>query len=415
MRVMLAKAGSADPGRHDTRYVVLIMDGAAGWPLAELGGRTCLAAADTPNLDWIASRGTVGTAATVPAGMEPSSAAACMSIIGYDPRSYQMGRGAIEAASLDIEMGPDDVAFRCNLVTVIDGVMADYSAGHIPSSQSHEIVRRLKAVLDSDEVTLYPGLSYRHILKVSGHPDWADAVCTPPHDIHGKPVGDHTPKGPGAEALSMLMSESVEALAHDPLNRERLASGASPATTIWPFWPGKPPAHAPRFDELRQVRAALTSPVDLLNGLARIFSIDRLAIHGVTDGDDNDYAGQMEGALAALDDHDLVFVHVESPDEAAHAGDVSRKIAAIERIDRDMVLRLIEHSSRCPLRVLVLPDHPTPIELRTHIGEPVPFVAFGPGIAAGGSTGLDELTAAGSGLRFEATELLDRLIRADFA
>jgi 2,3-bisphosphoglycerate-independent phosphoglycerate mutase len=403
------------------RYVVLIMDGASGWPLADRGGKTCLAAAATPNLDRLAGGGTVGMAKTVPAGMEPSSAAACMSILGYDPAVWPMGRGAIEAASLGVEMGPDDVAFRCNLVTVVDGKMVDYSAGHIRSEQSHEIVARLKTALDSDEVELFPGLSYRHILLIRGHPDYAGALCTPPHDIPGKTIDAYTPRGPGAEILEMLMARSVEALAHDPANRARVGNGDLPATTIWPFWPGRPPADAPAFRDVFGASAAITSPVDLLNGLAGIFSIDPLSIAGVTDGDDNDYTAQVEGAIAALDDHDLVFVHVESPDEAGHSGDADRKIAAIEAIDRDIVGRLIQYAEGAGAapdgdgaRLLAMPDHPTPIELRTHVGELVPFVAFGPGIEANGCSRFDEAAASDTGLELDATSLVGKLLAPGF-
>lgn len=399
------------------KYVVLILDGAADRPLEELGGRTTLAAAATPELDRMAREGRVGMARTVPEGMEPSSAAACMSILGFDPARYPMGRGAIEAASLGIELGPSDVAFRCNLVTVEDGTMRDHSAGHIGNGDSHPIVQRLGSELGDEGTRFFEGLSYRHILRLSG-PEAArtlEAVCTPPHDIIGRPVAGHLPAGPGSERLLDLMERSKSILAADPVNARRAARGESRATQIWLFWGGARPEGLPSFTETHGLRAAITSAVDLLGGLADLLGIDRLDVAGVTDGQDNDYAAQAEGAIASLVDHDLVVVHVEAPDEAGHAGDAAAKIAAIEAIDREMVSRLRAEQERRGasgdgLRILAMPDHPTPIELRTHSSEPVPFVMHGPRIAGDAAERYDEDAASGTGLDVDGWGLLARLI-----
>jgi 2,3-bisphosphoglycerate-independent phosphoglycerate mutase len=370
------------------KYCIVIMDGASGWPLDELGGLTTLAAADTPNLDALAQEGMCGLARTVPPGTEPSSAAACMAILGYDPIANHIGRGAIEAASMGISLAPDEVALRMNLVNVTAGVMTSYACGHITTPESHAIVADLAAALTDETFTFHPGVAYRHILVVKGHPELMDLEYTPPHDISDKPVDGKLPSGPGAELLLDLMQRAKGVLAASPANRERSARGGLPATSIWPFWPGVTPKDVRSLEELHGVRVAMTSGVDLLNGLAVLMGIDRLDIPGVTDGADNDYAGQTEGGLAALSDHDLVVIHVESPDEEGHAGDAARKIAAIEAIDREVISRVRAHSGE--MRILVMPDHPTPILIKTHVAEAVPFVLAGPGVASTGVLRFDE-------------------------
>jgi len=378
------------------KHLILILDGAAGWPLEELGSQTTLGAAETPNLDALAAAGMVGLAQTVPPGTEPSSSAACTSILGYDPVADYVGRGAIEAASLGISLAPDEVALRMNLVHIADGVMASYSCGHIGSDESRPIVADLAAALGDETFRFYPGVAYRHILVVRGYPALLDLVYTPPHDISDQPAWGREPGGQGAEVLLDLMERARPVLASSAVNRARAARGELPATDIWPFWPGVAPRGLTPFAEKRGVSAALTSGVDLLNGLAVLVGIDRLDIPGVTDGSDNDYRGQIEGALVALEDHDLVVVHVESPDEEGHAGDVAGKIAAIEAIDREMVSVVRERLG--DIRVLAMPDHPTPVELKTHVGEPVPFVLAGPGIALNAGTEFVETAAAATGL-----------------
>lgn len=378
------------------RYCVIILDGAAGWPQPGLGGRTTLQAASTPNLDRLAREGLVGMAQTVPEGAEPSSSAACTSILGYDPVADYVGRGAIEAASMGIALTPDEVALRLNLVTLVDGVMASYAAGHIPTADSRALVTELAAHLDDDTFRLYPGIAYRHILVVKGHPELLDGRYTPPHDISDKPVDGRLPSGPGSELLLDYMERARPVIAASAVTARRAASGAAP-TDVWPFWPGVAPAELVPFAERRGgKRAALTSGVDLLNGLAVLFGIERLHIEGVTDGPDTDYAAQALGALEALREYDVVVVHVESPDEAGHAGDVEGKIAAVEAIDREVVSRIAR--SAPDLRVLAMPDHPTPVEIKTHVGEPVPFVLHGPGVEPNGATSYDEAAARATGL-----------------
>ncbi|PKQ15390.1 MAG: cofactor-independent phosphoglycerate mutase [Actinobacteria bacterium HGW-Actinobacteria-7] len=391
------------------KYVVVILDGASGWPLAELGGKTCLQAASTPHLDALAREGQVGLAQTVPVGAEPSSAAACTSILGYDPADDYVGRGAIEAASMGIELASDEVALRLNLVTIHEGVMTSYAAGHISTEESRAIVTHMATALDDETFRLYPGVAYRHILVVKGHPELLDLVYTPPHDISDKPIAGLLPSGPGEELLLEYMDRARPLLANIAVNTCRADLGALPATDVWPFWPGVRPSGMVPFAEKRGVDATMTSGVDLLNGLAVLAGIDRLQIPGVTDGPDTDYVAQAEGALASLADHDLVVIHVESPDEMGHAGDIAGKIAAIEAIDREIVSRIRRCSEE--LRILAMPDHATPIEIKTHVGEPVPFILWGPGIESNGARAYDQYWAARTRLVLDpGRQVMDQLL-----
>jgi 2,3-bisphosphoglycerate-independent phosphoglycerate mutase len=412
MEPRTARAAGRTSEERLLRYVVLIIDGASGWPVAIHGGRTSLEAARTPNLDGLARQGTVGVVSNVPAGLEASSAIACMSVMGFDPTLYYAGRGPIEAAAMGIRLGAGQVALRCNLVTVLDGRMASYSAGNISSAEAAELVAALQEGLGDERSKFSPGVGFRHILTVRDGEDLVATDFTPPHDIAGQPVSDNLPVGPGAAFALDLMERSKAILQGHPVNEGRLAAGRPPATQIWLFWPGMRPADMPAFADLHgRRRAALTSPVDLLKGLAMQTGVDFLAIPGVTDGPDNDYQGQMKTALAALADHDLVFVHVESPDEAGHAGDAQGKGTAIEKVDSLMVPQIVAAaataSAACStaaggatggLRVLVLPDHPTPLEIRTHVAEPVPFVMWGPGFSANGACAYTEQEARATGL-----------------
>ncbi len=400
------------------KYVVLIIDGASGWPTAANGGRTSLEAAHTPHLDRLAFEGRVGMAENIPEGMEASSAIACMSVMGFDPVRYYSGRGPIEAAAMGIELAPGQVALRCNLVTVLGGLMASYSAGNIPSSESKELIASLQAELGDERCSFYPGVSFRHIVTVHDGEDLLATTFTPPHDISGRAIDGSLPAGPGAALALDLMERSKAVLAGHPVNERRVASGKPPATQIWLFWPGARPAQMPAFPELYSGRkAALTSPVDLLKGLAVQTGVDFLPVPNVTDGPDNDYPGQMAAALAALADHDLVFVHVEVPDEAGHQGDAAGKVESIAKVDALMVPQVLEAAAGCGpvgevvsrsggLRLLVLPDHPTPLEIKTHVAEPVPFLMWGPGCAANGAAAYTEEEARATGFAVAPGHLL---------
>ena len=374
------------------KYCVLIIDGASGWPLPERGGKTCLELAHTLNLEAMAQAGFMGLVRTVPPGMEPSSACACMSALGYDPRVYYRGRSAIEAKSMGIPIDDGDAVFRCNLVAVRDGKMWSYSSGYISTHEAEPLISALNETLGSDKIHFYPGVSYRHICLLKGRGDTLLATCTPPHDIPDKPIDEFLPKGRGSDLLRDLMKRSEAVLRDHPINIERRSRGDIPATMIWLFWGSGKIPDMPPFKQVYGLRAAMTSGVDLLRGLARMVGMDRLDIPGVTGSLDNDYAAQAVGALNALDDHDLVVIHVEAPDEAAHAGAIDDKIEAIQRVDSEVVSRLRSWQSDS-LRVLIMPDHPTPIQTQTHVADPVPFMLWGPGFTANGAKKFTESEA----------------------
>ena len=379
------------------KYCILIVDGASGLPLPERGGKTCLELAHTPNLDTMVSEGVLGLVRTVPSGMEPGSAIACMSVLGYDPRVYYGGRASIEAKSMGIDIDAGDVVFRCNLVTVRDGKMLSHSAGYITTEEAHALIASLNEKIGSDKVRFYPGVSYRHLLKLKAAQETALATCTPPHDILDKPIADFLPHGPGSALLRDLMARSEEALRDHPVNVERVSRGEIAATQIWLAWGSGEAPDMPPYRQVYGLNAAMTAGVDLLRGLARMAGMTILDIDGVTDGLDNDCVAQATGALEALEKHDMVVIHIEAPDEAGHTGSIDEKVAAIEMIDREVVGRLGSWQKDA-LRVLIMPDHPTPIEARTHTDDPVPFLLWGPGFVSNGAKRFTEAEAGKTGL-----------------
>lgn len=379
------------------KYCVLILDGASGWLLPEYGGKTCLELAETPHLDALAREGEIGLTATVPTGMEPSSACACMSLLGYDPRIYYKGRAAIEAVGMGVPVAEDEVVFRCNLVSVENDRMRSYCAGHIGTDEAEQLIRVLNEKLGGGDINFYTGVSYRHLLKLKGHEDTIKAVCTPPHDIPHKSVAEFLPRGQGSRLLRQLMQASGVVLEKHPVSIKRRERGDIPANMIWLFWGSERIPDIPTFKQVYGLSAALTSAVDLLRGLGLMMGMDILEIAGVTDGLENDFRGQATGALKSLENHDLVVIHIEAPDEAGHAGSVDDKVEAIQRIDRDVVSRLCTFKPG-NLRLLVMPDHPTPIKIKTHIAEPVPFMLWGAGFSANGAERFTEAEAKRTGL-----------------
>ncbi len=391
------------------KHVILIMDGAAGYPISEREGKTSLELAHTPNLDALAKEGAVGLARTVPPGMEASSACACLSVLGYDPKVYYKGRAGIEARSMGISIGGGEVVFRCNLVAVRDGKMWSYSSGYISTEEAHALVDALNKALGGDDVHFYPGVSYRHICKIKGHEETLQAECTPPHDIPDKEIAGFLPRGQGSEALRDLMERSKSVLSNHPLNKERMARGVIPATMIWLFWGSSRLPDMPSFAGRYGLKAAMTSGVDLLNGLAQLAGMDVLDIPGVTDNLDNDYPAQAKGAIDALSEYDLVVVHIEAPDEAGHDRAIDAKIEAIERIDDEVVGRLRVYSG--DIRLLIMPDHPTPIPVRTHTNDPVPFLLWGKGFAPSGAARFTEAEAGRTGLLLDkGYKIMDKFV-----
>ena len=392
------------------KYCIVIIDGASGLPLPERGGKTCLELAHTPNLDAMAGEGILGLVRTVPPGMEPSSACACMSVLGYDPKLHYRGRAAIEARSMGITIDEGEAVFRCNLVAIRDGKMWDYSSGHISTNEAQQLIGALNESLGSDKVHFYPGISYRHICKLKGREDTLLANCTPPHDIHDKPIDEFLPKGTGGELLRDLMERSRAVLQGHPVNVERRSRGDIPATMLWLFWGSGKVPDMPAFKQIYRVDAAITSAVDVLRGLARMMGMGVLDIPGVKDGPDNDFAAQAVGALTALKEYDLVVIHIEATDEAAHAGSIDDKIEAIQRVDSEVLSR-IRSWRPGNLRMLILPDHPTPIKTQTHSDEPVPFMLWGPGFTSNGAKRFTEAEAKSTGFFIEeGYKIMSRLI-----
>ncbi|MCK6473779.1 MAG: cofactor-independent phosphoglycerate mutase [Planctomycetes bacterium] len=398
------------------KFVVLCPDGAADWPVPGLDNKTPLEAAELPNLARMAREGTVGRTQHAVEAVGNGSDVCCMSLLGFDPARYHTGRAPLEAKSLGLDLASDEIAVRCNTVTVEDGLMVDYSAGHISTNESRQLIEAVQASLGAEGLRFYPGVQYRHILVVR-KPEGArmDAKCTAPHDITGKSVQPHLPQGADAPLLLDLMERSKAVLANHPVNAERVKRHLNPATQIWLWGHGPRPA-LPGFRETFGVGGAMISAVDLLKSLALYLGLEVLDVPGITGFTDTDYAAKGRAAVEALARHDLVFVHVEAPDECGHLGDAKQKTEALRRIDADVLAPILnsEYVQRNELRVLVCPDHPTPCALKTHATEPVPFVAWGPEVPMRGGV----YTEAGSkraGLVVEhGYDLMGRFLRNEW-
>lgn len=362
------------------KYIVIIGDGMADRPLNELGGKTPLQEAFTPNMDKLAREGIIGSVRTIPEGFHPGSDIANLSILGYDPRLFYTGRAPLEAASMKVELGDNDIAYRCNLVTLkynkdrTRAVMDDYSGGHISTGEAAVLIGDIDKELGTDSIKFYPGVSYRHLMVwKSGE---VDVESVPPHDIIGKDIADYLPTGRGEEFLRQVMRDSVDVLDCHNINKERVANGKKPANSIWLWGQGKKP-QIPKFKGKYGIDGALVSAVDLTKGLGICAGFEILKVPGVTGYIDTNYAGKAEHSLSALENVDFVYIHVEAPDEAGHSGNYKDKIKAIEDLDALVVGTVLRGAKSLEeYRILLMPDHPTPIEVRTHTDEPVPFVIF---------------------------------------
>jgi len=393
------------------KYAVVILDGAADEPLDELDGMTALEAARTPGLDRLASQGYVGTAKNVPEGLEASSNIACTSILGYDPCAYPIGRGAIEGAALGIDLAPGEVAFRLNICTVADGLMKSYSVDNIGSDAALPLKMAIKDALDDDTFTLHMGAGFRGILVVKGHPELLDGDYPAAHNISDQPIAEHQPQGAGTDIIVEYTARAHDVLADCPENARRVSAGELPATDVMVFWPGEKPGSMRPFTTMHGKGGGMVTGVDLLNGLAELTGMHRYDIPGVTDAPDNDYAAQGRGALDALDVDDVVFVHIEAPDAEGHDGHPKGKVAAIEAIDREIVVPLLARADDGELRIMALPDHPTPCATKRHGRGDVPFVIWGPGIPHNGAARLTEAEANGTGAHVDpGFGLLARLL-----
>jgi len=362
------------------KYVVIIGDGMADMPIGELGGKTPLQKAHTPNMDKLAREGRIGRVRTVPEGMHPGSDIANLSILGYNPREYYSGRAPLEAASIGIELDADDVAFRCNLVTLkynrqrTTAIMEDYSSGHITTEEARGLIREVSRELGSEKIRFYPGISYRHLMVWSGGS--VDIECVPPHDILGKEIMDYLPVGDGEYIIREIMQKSVDILERHPINVNRIKDGKNPGNSVWLWGQGRRPK-IPVFYDKYAIRGALVSAVDLTKGLGIYAGFEILEVPGITGWIDTNYKGKADATIEALKKVDFVYLHVESPDEAGHSGNCEHKVRAIEDFDRLVVGNVMNGMNAFDeYRILLLPDHPTPVVMRTHTAEPVPFVIF---------------------------------------
>jgi len=400
------------------KYIILLGDGMADYPLKELDNLTPLQAAQTPSMDTIATRGKIGLVQTIPQGLSPGSDIANLSILGYDPSLYLTGRAVYEAASAGVTLESSDVAFRCNLVTLKERnnttVMEDYSAGHIPTDEARQIIAELNHRLGTDAIRFYPGVSYRHLMV------WKSASerleTTPPHDITGRDVSSYLPRGEGSDTILTLMEEAKRILNEPQGAKEGVIPPQSSANAIWLWGQGKP-INLPTFREKFGLTGSVISAVDLIKGIGITLGLTSVTVPGATGYLDTNYLGKAEYALKELHHKDFVFVHVEAPDEAAHTGDLKNKIRAIEDFDAKVVKTVLEGIKQFDeYNVLVLPDHRTPIVKKTHTAEPVPFAyCTSRDLSERSQTPMqfNELTAEKTGLFVdEGSHLMDLFIKS---
>ena len=394
------------------KYAIIIPDGAADEPLVELGGKTPLEAAETPNMDRVARMGRQGLVRTVPDGFESGSDVATMSLLGYDPAVYHTGRAPLEAAALKIVLEPTDWVFRCNLVTTRGGLMIDHSAGGISNAEARQLLVDLTELLREPGVEVFQGVSYRNLIVYRGDQKF-ELKTKPPHEIPNEPVEKWQPTGAGSDMLWRIMDVSQKLFANHPVNVARRQSNKNEATQVWLWGQGHAPA-MPTFAERFAVRSGcMITGVDLLRGLGMLLGWDVHEVDGMTSFHDTNYPGQGAETADKLDEYDLVLSHIEAPDEASHQADWKTKVAAIEAIDKHVVGPVLEKMRQFPeWRVMVLPDHPTNIATRTHGYAPSPFAMAGTGVRKTGGQPYSEPNAAAGGLRLDkGHELMEYFLR----
>lgn len=362
------------------KYIVLLGDGMADYPIAALGGKTPLEAANKPNMDFLASHGEMGLVKTVPEEFSPGSDVANLSVFGYAPKLYYTGRSPLEAVSMGISMKDTDMAFRCNLVTLSDEenyeekTMMDYSAGEITTEEARELIRAVAEKLDTPDFRFYPGISYRHCLIWSNGKE--GLKLTPPHDISGKKIGTYLPEGLHSPEFLSMMKRSEAILKDHPVNINRIQKGLNPATSIWLWGEGRKPA-LKSFREKYGLKGSVISAVDLIRGIGILAGLEPIIVEGATGNFHTNYTGKAQAALQALENgSDFVYIHVEAPDECGHQGLLKEKVASIERIDSELLFPLLKVLEKWDHSILLLPDHPTPISIRTHSKDPVPYVIY---------------------------------------
>ncbi|GJQ24391.1 cofactor-independent phosphoglycerate mutase [Candidatus Brocadia sapporoensis] len=396
------------------KYCIVVPDGLADYPIDKLSGRTPVEAARTPFLDFLAQNGQLGLVKTIPNGFPAGSDVANLTLLGYSPREYYSGRAPLEAASIGIKLNDDDWAFRCNFITATGDVLEDFCAGHIKTDEASVLIKLLNEKFGNDSIQFYTGKSYRHIMVYKGAQKM-DARCFPPHDIMGQSIQKHLPKGNGSEILIDLMERSRAYLSNHDVNKVRIDLEENPANMIWLWGQGHRPK-MPTFKERFHLTGAVITAVDLIKGIACYLGWDIIQVPGVTGYLDTNYTNKGQYAVKALETNDVVLVHIEAPDEAGHEGNVHEKILAIEQVDSKIIGPLLEAKNIFrDLRILVLPDHYTPIVKRTHTPEPVPFVAYGSGIEKGIGLPYSETNARASGLHIgEGHRLIEHFISGIF-
>jgi 2,3-bisphosphoglycerate-independent phosphoglycerate mutase len=394
-----------------TKYVIIVPDGAADEPIEQLGYKTVLEAAEMPNTDKISREGKQGLVRTVPEGMEPGSDVAQMSLLGYDPRRYYSGRAPIEAVARNIELAPQDWAFRCNLVTIADDKMADHSAGHISTEEAGQLIEQLQEQLGSEKFRFYSGVSYRHLMVCKGV-DF-DVRTYPPHDHIGTAKDKILPRGKNAEMLIDLMARSHQLFVNHDINKVRRDLGENQVSCIW-LWGQGQKTRMESFQEQFGLKGVTITAVDLVRGLSKLIGFDLIDVPGATGFVDTNYQGKASAAIEALHEYDLVFMHIEAPDEAAHNGSAAMKKKAVEQIDNYIVGPVLQALQQYESwRILVAPDHPTPIRSGAHSPEPVPFAMAGTGISGILHTNFTEANAAQSGFRVNnGFELMEYFLKS---
>lgn len=394
------------------KYVVLIGDGMADYPLEELNNKTPLQVAEKPNMDEVARKGVNGMLQTVPQGMEPGSDVANLAIMGYDPAQYYTGRGPLEAASMGVDLSENDVAFRCNFITEKEGILDDFNAGHITSTEASQLIHALNHSF-GDIGTFHAGISYRHLFLYK-HPQSSHLKTTPPHDIVGEKIEDYLISSESdvhASILNKIMQDSQNILLEQEVNKNRLAEGKKPANMIW-LWGQGPKPQMETFQEKYGLNGATITGVDLIKGIGVYLGLNNISVPGATGYFDTDYKAKGKYAIDALPDHDVVFVHVEAPDEAGHAGDISEKIKGIEEIDSKILGPILDCLPEYnDFMLTLLPDHATPISVKTHTMDPVPYAVYGPGVKADAVEKYDEDSAEKGSLGLsKAHNLINKLL-----
>jgi len=400
------------------KYIIVLGDGMADWPLPDYGDRTPLEVAEIPHIDQVVQRGILGQFCPIPEGLPPGSDIGNLSMFGYNPREAFRGRAPIEAANQGIELAPNEVAFRCNLVTLENDTMRDFTAGHISTEEGAAIMATMNETLgQAFPIRFFPGVSYRHLAIVPDSPeasleDLVALECEPPHNVTDKDIAPFLPQGRGQELIRAMMAKSAEVLADHPVNQARRAEGLLPATSIWLWGQGKAPKMEP-YSSKFGISGAVVSAVDLVKGMGRLAGLEVIEVPGATGWIDTNYEGKVAAALDALDRHDFVYIHLEAPDETAHQGRADLKIQAIEDLDQRVVRPCLDYLDRHPdTRILVAPDHFTTIETKTHAGGPVPFALCGAGVACNGRDRYTEKDAATTGVLIdEGYQLLHHMIR----